>query len=84
MDTVTIFAAIAAVSAAIAVASTIVGSSRSAATSERQSMGSVPPDPIDQEHGHTRRGPDMVRIVQLISMAVAAAALVVLVILLWF
>lgn len=83
MSAVTLWIAIAAISAAIVVFTSIFASSRAADTGRPQSMGNVPPDPKEQARGKVEGGPDWARIIQLVALAILIISLIVLV-LLWF
>lgn len=72
MDTVTIMAAIAAISAVGLIVSTIVSSGRAASTGgEARGLGSSPPpDPKEHEHHARQGGPNRARAVQLVSAVI--------------
>lgn len=79
MSAVTLWIAIAAIAAAVVVATSIFASSRPAATNNRQSMRNVPPDPKEQERGRVEGGPDWARITQLVALAILIIAVIVLI-----
>lgn len=80
MDAVTIVAAIAAISAAVVLATGIVSSGRADSTGKPKSIESVPADPQDRERGDAHRGPDYARITQLVALAFLIVAVIVLII----
>ncbi len=85
MDAVTVFSAIAAISAVALVVSTLVGGSRAGSThTPGVSSGTVPGDPMEQERNPGDQEPNRVRMVQMAALAVLVVSLAVLVILLVF
>ena len=85
MDAVTVFSAIAAISAVVLIVSNLVGGSRAGSThTQGMSSGTVPGDPMEQERNPGDQEPNRARMVQLAALAVLIISLVVLVILLLF
>ena len=79
MDAVTVFSAIAAISAVALVVSTLVGGSRAGSThTPGVSSGTVPGDPMEQERNPGDQEPNRVRMVQMAVLVVSLAVLVIL------